>query len=569
MNFIRQSIFFWIGFFLTLSLLWPLLKAPYFSHHDDVQVIRIYEMNKCFQDSQIPCRWVPDLGGMYGYPLFNFYAPLPYYFGELVYLISANYLFSAKMMFAFPFIGAYIFIYLLGKRLWGSLGGSLSAIFYSFAPYHAVVFYVRGAIGEMWALMAFPALLWSLWRLRDIPKFSNALLTAFFLSVLILSHNLSAMLLLPIFIGLACFFFSQEKNWRYLKLYFLSLCLGLVLSAFYLLPMQGEKNLVHIDSTTVGYFSYTEHFKGFTKLLLSRFWGYGDSVREVPGGQRDGMSYQIGLVHLLGLFLSLLVARMLWKKNKEVSLLIVIFAALTAVSSLMIHPRSEFVWKIVEPLKYLQFPWRFLIVVIFFISLISGSIFLWIKQRFQWSVWLVLVSAAVILNFSYFRPREFIYTSDQKYLTGDNWQKQTRRSILDFLPSSAQEPPGSMALERYTILTGETEVFNYRQGTNWLSFQTQSKSHSIIRLSQYYFPNWQIKVDGELVKLDYENTWGLMTFILGKGNHQVEGRLIDTPVRTISNWISLVGALVFSLLIVVQIKFIRKWLNYYIEVFSR
>ncbi|MDO8658737.1 MAG: hypothetical protein Q7K55_08400, partial [Candidatus Levybacteria bacterium] len=70
---------FFIGLILTLSLFWPLFAAPYFTHHDDVQVIRLYEMDKCFKDQQIPCRWVPDLGGVYGYPLFNYYAPLPYY----------------------------------------------------------------------------------------------------------------------------------------------------------------------------------------------------------------------------------------------------------------------------------------------------------------------------------------------------------------------------------------------------------------------------------------------------------------------------------------------------------
>src|SRR5690348_6992611 len=100
------------GLILTLSLLWPLFYAPYFTHHDDVQTIRLYEMNKCFEDRQIPCRWVPDLGGEYGYPLFNYYAPLPYYTGEIAYLLTRNLIFSAKVMFGIAFVGSYIFMYL-------------------------------------------------------------------------------------------------------------------------------------------------------------------------------------------------------------------------------------------------------------------------------------------------------------------------------------------------------------------------------------------------------------------------------------------------------------------------
>src|SRR4051812_2465578 len=113
-----QLIFFLIGLVLTLTLLWPLFAAPYFSHHDDVQWIRLYEMDKCFKDFQIPCRWVPDLGGEYGYPLFNYYAPLPYYIGEFFYFFTHQLLISAKLMFALPFIGCFVFMYLFARKIW-------------------------------------------------------------------------------------------------------------------------------------------------------------------------------------------------------------------------------------------------------------------------------------------------------------------------------------------------------------------------------------------------------------------------------------------------------------------
>ena len=86
METLKKSWPFILGLVLSLSLLWPLLVAPSFKHHDDVSIIRLYEMDRCFKDGQIPCRWVPDLGNLYGYPLFNYYAPLPYYFGWLIYL---------------------------------------------------------------------------------------------------------------------------------------------------------------------------------------------------------------------------------------------------------------------------------------------------------------------------------------------------------------------------------------------------------------------------------------------------------------------------------------------------
>jgi len=554
---------FLLGLILTMSLLWPLFFAPYFTHHDDVQVIRLHQMNKCIEDHQIPCRWVPDLGGLYGYPIFNYYAPLSYYYGELFYLLTHSFIISVKIMFVTAFLGSYLFMYLFARRFWGKLGGSLAAVFYAFAPYHALDFYVRGAMGEMWALMFFPLILWSISRLSRIKKITNLLLVALSLSFLILSHNLSTGLFLPVVVIFAGYEYFRNKSTKFVWLSLTALGLAISLAAFYFLPMVLEKNLVHVETTTYGYFGYTEHFKGLRKLFIERSWGWGASVREVPGGEVDGLSFQIGWVHLLGWIVSLITARILWKKNRSKSYLIILFSALTAAGVFMIHPRSEFIWKAIEPLKYVQFPWRFLMLIIFLISFLSGSVFLIINKHAK-LIWVSLLVAVVVLNFSYFRPEKFIWTSDTQYLSGPNWDKQIKRSIFDYLPIYAKAPPGELATQRYEILTGDSEVFDFKEGTNWISFKTITKIHTIIRLSQYYFPNWKIFVDGKEIKFDYKNnTLGLMTFILGEGNHSVEARLYNTTVRSTSNVVTLAVAFLMLFLFIIQSEKVRKWITYY------
>lgn len=562
-KFLVVNVYFLIGLILTLSLLWPLFAAPYFTHHDDVQVIRLYEMDKCVKDHQIPCRWVPDLGGEYGYPIFNYYAPLPYYFGELIYLLTGSLLLSAKIMFAVSFLGAYIFMYLLASKLWGKMGGSLAAIFYSFAPYHAVDFYVRGAMGEMWALIFFPAIFWVLIKLEERTNILHLLFLAIFISALILSHNLSAMIFLPVTFVWAIVLFLKRKEKRFLCFFAGSAVLAITLAAFYLLPAIFEKDLVHLETTVEGYFSYTEHFKGLKKLFLERSWGWGSSVREVPGGEKDGLSYQIGWAHLFGWLLALFTVKKLWKKNKWPGSVIIFCSAAVLFSIFMIHPRSKFVWKAIEPLKYLQFPWRFLILIIFFVSLVSGSIF-FKDLRKKNLVWIVLVAAVVALNFFYFRPEKFIKTSDKERLSGAEWDKQIKRSIFDYLPVYAKEPPAELATQRYQILTGDSKVFDFKEGTNWLSFKTETDSHTIIRLSQYYFPNWRVFLDGKETPVEYKNnSLGLMTLILGKGNHEVSARLYDTPVRTVANWLSLLGFAIVAVLFLLSSDRICKWISYY------
>lgn len=565
-NFLKNHQEFLLGLLLTSTLLWPLFYAPHFSQHDDVQVIRLYELNKCIQDLQIPCRWVPDLGGLYGYPLFNFYAPLSYYYGEIFYLLTGSLLISVKIMFATAFLGSYVFMYLLVRKFWGEMGGVISAVFFSFAPYHAVLFYVRGAMGELWGVMFFPALFWALTNLYEKPKISNFLVLTFFTAGLFTSHNLSTMIFVPV-IFLYIIFLSFKKIQKAFYTYFiLSFALSFLLAAFYLMPMVWEKDLVHVETTTVGYFSYTEHFKGLKKLFLDRFWGWGSSIREVPGGEKETLSFQVGYIHTLGWLLGLFVAYKLWKIKRSVSSVIIFFTLMIVGSVIMIHPRSVFIWAWLPPLKYLQFPWRFLGLVIFFISFIAGSILLLANGKNKKMIFTLAIFLVVLFNFSYFRPEKFIQIKDADFLTGKQWDKQIKRSIFDYLPIYAAAPPAELATSRYEILTGNMAVKDFKQGTNWMMFNVDVKSHSILRVSQYYFPDWKLWVDGQEAPIQYKNnSLGLMTIIFGAGNHRVELRLQNTPVRIIANWLTILGFVIFILLTLWQFQKVRKSIAYYVK----
>jgi hypothetical protein len=575
---LKHPLTFIIGLLLTISLLWPLVAAPYFSHHDDVQVIRLHQMNTCIEDWQIPCRWVPDLGGEYGYPLFEFYAPLAYYVGEIYYKVTGSFMVAAKLMFVTSFVGAFVFMYLLGRRLWGDVGGMLSGVFYSFAPYHAVDFYVRGAMGEMWALMFFPAILWALVRLHSKRSTFNTALLAISMAGLVLSHNLSAMIFLPITLAFALILFWQERSKYFLIITGLALLLGLVISAFYWMPASAEKSLIHIDTTTVGYFSYTEHFKGLRKLLIDQSWGWGPSLREVPGGERDGMSYQIGWVHELTFVLALYLGFRGYKrdvgekrKRRILQMILGLSLLVVVVSIFMIHPRSLFVWKIVDDyIKYLQFPWRFLMLVIVFISLAVGSLSQTLPSKYKHHIVLGLVVLVVAFNFSFFRPEKFLYFQESDLFTGNLWDKQIKRSIYDYLPIYAEAPPAELATEKYQILEGDVVVKDYNQGSNWISMHLVSNSERmIIRLSQYYFPNWQIRANDQLIPIDYGNPLGLMTVLLGKGDFYLEARLYDTPLRTLCNWLSFGGILITLGLMLSRSKYVCKMCSYAFKGFGR
>src|SRR5258708_1260115 len=138
-----------------------LIGLGYFNMHDDLQMMRQLEMEKCFLSLQIPCRWVPDMGYGFGFPLFNFYPPLPYLFGEIFRVFGVAFVDTVKLTFIFAFLASGVTMYFLAKKFWGKGGGVISAIFYIWASYAGLDIYVRGAMDEVWAWIWFPVILLS------------------------------------------------------------------------------------------------------------------------------------------------------------------------------------------------------------------------------------------------------------------------------------------------------------------------------------------------------------------------------------------------------------------------
>ena len=58
-----------------------------------------------------------------------------------------------------------------------------------------------------------------------------------------------------------------------------------------------------------------------------------------------------------------------------------------------------------------------------------------------------------------------------------------------------------------------------------------------------YFPGWQVEVDGNKAPIQFQdpNYRGLITFNVPKGMHNIEVIFGESPVRVVSNYLSLLG----------------------------
>jgi len=297
--------YFWpiLTFLFTIPAFFFLLKPGYYNMHDDMQMIRQLEMEKCFQDGQIPCRWTPDLGYGYGYPLFNFYPPMPYLVGQVYRTFGFSFVNSVKATAVTQIILAAAFMYLLSASIFGPAGGFIASIFYTYAPYHALNIFVRGAMNEAWAAVFFPLTFYYARKLvlEQKNKFIFGLGASF--AGILLSHNPMALTFTPIlFFWVIFWIFSRYKKpfFPFIKNQF-SLIIKLILSglfaagltAFYTIPVLLETKYVQINTMFEGYYHFSVHFASLFQLFISNFWGDGASV----WGPNDDMSFMVGYLH--------------------------------------------------------------------------------------------------------------------------------------------------------------------------------------------------------------------------------------------------------------------------------
>lgn len=527
---------------LSSFIVWPLFLPGYFSHHDDLQVMRIFEMRKCLEDFQIPCRWVPDMGFGNGYPLFNYYGILPYYIGAF-FSFLVGFIGAAKILFFIPLVLGGLSMYFLAAELFGTLPGFVSAVLFLLAPYRALDSYVRGDITESWAIALAPLMFLFLKRVLDKGRKQDLGLGAVSVGFFLLCHNLMTLLFMPL-LGLWIIFWICQGR-KFILPAVLTLTLGLGLSAFFILPALFEQSLVQINTLTILGSDFHSHFATLNQLFLSRFWGYGESVF----GPNDTISFQIGWPLWWLAAVSLGVAG--WKKNFLLIFLGVVFLG----AIVMTHDRSTFIWDSLPFLKFMQFPWRFLAVVIFAGSILGGGWLSYLKGKVQIIAGIVSLLLAFFLNWYFFRPSTFFpQINDIQKLSGELWQQQQKAGILDYLPITATEPKGP-APNKPEIKTGSAQVSDYIFKSSSFSFKADIKKSANIEVPVFDFPNWITLVNNQEIVHSHHNSLGRIRLDLPPGNYQIKGEFRNTPIRAIANFISVLSLLYLIYLIVFKKKY--------------
>ena len=517
---------------------------------DTMHAMRIFEMHRCLDDWQIPCRWTPDLGNGYGFPLFNYYPPLPYFVGDLLHRLGLSYLRAVDALFVLGLVGAGLAMFALARRLWGDLGGLVSAVAYVYAPYLALDVYMRGALVELWGLAFAPALLWAVHELVTTGRARFVPLVALFAALLMLSHTLVALIMMPVVAlwAAALLLTRWREAWRPALLGGAGALWGLGLAAFFILPVLSEGDLVQLDNLARGPFHYSRHFVSVRDLFLLRAADYSFLL-----GGREGTPVQIGWFHWAAAGLSLPAALLFLRARQwQAGLAVLLFAAFFAIGVFMTVSPSRFIWDAFQSLRFLQFPWRYLGLVSLASAGLAGA---WLGVLRGRPLWAQLLTAGALIGVfigtgeMFFQPLHRCTVSperaipcagsDSEYFSDAYFPNPKLASINDYLPAAVDLIPAQPPERPARVIQGSARILNASAGTDSLSLEIEATGPARVEAALFDFPDWRVEIDGLPAPHTASKPNGLVTFDVPDGVHLVELRLEDTAVRRWGNRVSL------------------------------
>lgn len=528
---------------VALILGWQLLRVGYYPMHDDLQVMRVFQMRRCLDDGQIPCRWSPDMGNNYGQPMFNYYSVFPYYTGMVFNLIGFSYVDTVKILFLLSLIVSGWAMYALVSLWMIPVAAIVAAVSFMSVPYHALDIFVRGAMSEVWALSLLPAVLAAVTYLVRKQTPARAVVLALLLGAFLTTHNLTSIISAPIILiyGLINLWLVGNKK-RFFLFSLAGTLLGIGLSAFFTLPILLERNLIMQESLITDYFNFHAHFTTLRQLFLNLNWGYGPS----KFGPDDDISFFLGIGQMLVLVMSPVIVWGSFRKNKQTGIVALFFMIITGIGVFMTHGKSVLIWDTFKFLAIVQFPWRFLGLFALGSAISLGFMINALPKKIILVCATILSLFLIVSNFSYFRFEKYFYwINDEQKLSGELYNLQVRAAMLDYLPNAVKKIPIEKASVGPIVRQGRAEINYFDKRSAYFSTEIDvSEDETIIDFPVVYFPNWTLYHNRSEQPFDfnYDNDYGVISIKLDRGHHLIQAWLENTTARWIGNGITLLSA---------------------------
>jgi hypothetical protein len=499
-------------------------------------------------------QWGPDLLRGYGYPIFAFYAPLTYWLLQAIHLLGADFGPALQIAFVLALWLAGWGAYILARRYLAPPGAFVAGLAYLFAPYVLYDAIQRGALPELLALALLPWALAATARAQERGA-RTILPAAFLLGLLILAHNVVSIFGLALVLALALADLPVGARtagqrrlaaiWQSLWPPLAAVILALGLTAFFWLPALAE-------------LSYTQSRRPDPPI---RDWPRFDqhlappaSILAVPVEPADPALLNLSITRGVGigqatlalLALPWLLGRPhLWRRQ------LAVWALVALVSLFFTSTLSFWWWENLAPLRFIQLPTRFLAPASLAVALLAGAAADGLvrhgRRRASASLLLAISVLAVSLSgWPWLYPQYCPVPArpDQATLAqATTWERWYAEAQAELLPRWVDElPPADALIAAYQagqtvdrlVQPPSVERIAWESGPGWDRYQLQLPAETTLLYQSFYFPGWQVEVDGGTQPVSITPPHGLISFSLPAGEHTVTIAFHRTPLRSAS-----------------------------------
>ena len=532
-----------------ISLAAPLLLPGFPLAHDaGAHPTHAFQFNRAILEGQLPVRWVEWIQHGVGQPLFNYYQVGFYYLVELVHALGLPLSLAVKLTIAVCWLSGAGFMFLLFKPrgLWPAV---LAASVFVWSPYLMLDAYVRGDYPELAAIALAPGALWSIDRLLRWGRPRHVFGLALVIGLLLVTHLLAAMVILPL-----CAAYTLARIWtdrsssQRLHLVLTGTLLGVGLASFYLVPAIGELSAINISRLTSSYFDYHQHFVSL-RQWFDWSWGYGGSgaVTDHP------MSIQLGVVQWLVLVSAVLLIAIAAARRRLVGTHVSLagWLAATAVSLFLMTSASTPIWESIAMLRFIQFPWRLLMLPAIACAALSALIVSMVRSRTRQAL---IVLAVVLLQWSVTRDYRHEAWRHQRVnmcidQSLDAWSAECegwafRESAFD--PTAASEATPSAA--RWSVIAGDGVVSPNSMKQVNLALTVHAVTPVELVINTPFSPGWRVALDDHDLAPDVQPRSGYMKVAVPAGDHLVSAQFGRTPIRAFSEGLSVMSLCALAVL---------------------
>lgn len=438
----------------------------------------------------------------FGYSWNIFYSPLTAYIPLIFKVFTNSYILSLKIFIWITVLLSGIFMQKLVKSISKSnVASVISAIIYMSTPYHLTDIYTRVAVAEISVFVFLPMLFIGLHNLMH-KKQKYGFYIAISASFLILSHNILT-IYTAIFsaIYILCNY-KALKNIEALKTILISIILILLCTSFYWMPL-----LEHRFATEYEVFAPNRMYNDNT-LISTKL-----NLKELIYLEHNNFKLYIGMPIIIGVLITIFYINKLKKPLKKELLIYIVLGLLSIFMVSTYSPIIHFP----NTLKMIQFVWRLMTYVSFFLSIVVGiGLNKFINHKFvKETLIIVLLSGYVIFVTTNNYSKTNTIIKDEEFLTPVEVVPETGRvhaglASFEYLPKKAFKNRNYIETRSKDALciSGKVDITNCnKDGTN-MTFNIENANNCIIELPYIYYLGYEARLESNntITKLNIEES---------------------------------------------------------------